>query len=150
MEALKETLGACGFEVDITSSASMQASLQRLRNQCNDEDIAQVGLSIRLTASGQLICRPAASACCLSTVVANLNMLHPLTMIFSSSGVHNDGDYSNAKCRICGCWSNRLLATLRLEYPHLHTFHQPDSAVCGRNGSSNPDGDARECSGQDI
>lgn len=43
IEALKETLAGCGFDVDITSSASIQASLQRLRAQCNDDDIAQVG-----------------------------------------------------------------------------------------------------------
>lgn len=44
LNALKETLAGCGIEIDITSSGSIQASLLRLRTQCNDEEIAQVGL----------------------------------------------------------------------------------------------------------
>ncbi|CBN76656.1 conserved unknown protein [Ectocarpus siliculosus] len=42
LNALKETLAGCGIEIDITSSGSIQASLLRLRTQCNDEEIAQV------------------------------------------------------------------------------------------------------------
>ncbi|CAM9097036.1 unnamed protein product [Ectocarpus fasciculatus] len=42
LQALKETLAGRGIEIDITSSGSIQASLLRLRTQCNDEEIAQV------------------------------------------------------------------------------------------------------------
>lgn len=39
LESLKKQLAGCGFEMDITSSASIQASLLRIGAQCDDEDI---------------------------------------------------------------------------------------------------------------
>ena len=39
LQKLEEGLAECGFEMDITSSASIQASLLRLEAQCEDEDV---------------------------------------------------------------------------------------------------------------
>lgn len=47
MQELQYTLAECGFEVDVTSSASLQTSLQRIHDEY-DEDIAHVGTCSRI------------------------------------------------------------------------------------------------------
>lgn len=43
MESVQDTLAECGMDLDVTSSGSVQTSLQRIHDECDDMDIAHVG-----------------------------------------------------------------------------------------------------------